>query len=538
MQGKSLLDEVGPGNELLDYEPEPFDDMLLDLKDVSEGEFTDPKSQQAARVVVEQEGKKMGKIHADLIKEFPTVFSEKLKVMKGEPFHIELKPGAEPKRKKYPREMGLALKPKLFRELEELTRQGLISKVNWWIEWVSPIVFVPRKGSDRVRMCIDFTKLNKAVNREFYYSPSPQVSVCDIPRAQVKYFSKLDCQLGYHQVPLDEASKDLMTFITVYGKYRFERAPFGMCSIAEVFNRKMEEHLGTYRHGNERRATDDCLLFDRSLEAHVEHIRDFLTRCKEANITIAPDKFEFGKRKVTFAGYEVSQADYRPAHDLVGPLRNFTKPETLTDLHAFLGLAQQFGKVAPRLAEVTEPMRHLLKKPVTKGKKLEWGEEEEKAFEATKRYLRNARLLEFFYYKLLTRLVSDASRTGVGYVLQQKHSNYWKPVTCRSRYLTRAEGNYAVIELELLGMVYAVLRCKMFLLGLNDFTIVTDHHPLVPILNKQTLDEVANPRLHRLKTKLCAFNGTAVWLCGKDNLISDYLSRNPYDRVPDHELEV
>ena len=444
--------------------------------------------------------------------------------MKGDPFVIELKPDAVPVKQGYPRPMSFALSPKLREELDNLLGDGMISAVNRYTDWVSPIVCVPRKGSSRVRLCVDFTDLNRAINREYYYSPSPQVSVCDIPKAQARWFSKLDCRLGYHQVPLDEKSKDLTTFITCYGKFRFERAPFGVCSIAEVFNRKMEQWLQTYRHVNERRATDDCLLFDGSFDAHVKHVREFLQRCREGGITIAPNKFDFAKKEVIFAGYHVSNRGYRPAAELVGPLQSFPSPRTITDLRAFLGLCRQFGEAAPQLAVVTEPLRHLLQKS---GKDFCWTAEHEATLQKTKRYLSSVKLLEFFDIKLPTRLITDASRVGVGYVLQQKHSSFWKPVACGSRYITKTEANYSVIELELLGIVYAILRCKMFLLGLGQFEVLTDHRPLIPVLNKQQLDEVANPRLRRLKTKIMAFNYHAAWVKGRDNLISDYLSRNP-----------
>ena len=231
------------------------------------------------------------------------------------------------------------------------------------------------------------------------------------------FLSKLYLCLGYHQVPLDEESKDLTTFIMVHGKYRFERAPFGICSIAEVFNRKLEEHLQTYRHEGECWAVDDCLLFEGTFEEHVEHVCDFLSRCAPANITIAPNKFKFAEPELVFAGYHVSEQGHRPGHELVGPLQNFTSPKTVTDLRAFFRLGQQFGEAAPRLAEVTEQFHLLLQKG---GKNFRWGDDQERAFQETKRHLSNVRLLEFFDYKLPTRMVSDASRVGFGYVLQKR----------------------------------------------------------------------------------------------------------------------
>ena len=134
------------------------------------------------RALRDEEEGKLKQIKNSLIAEFPDVFSEHVKPMKGEPFRIVLKPGVEPVHVKVPRHVSIPLRDKLKEELDALVRDGVITKITSPTEWCSPIVCVPRKMSTRVRLCVDFRELNRAINREFYYSPAPQVSVCDIPR--------------------------------------------------------------------------------------------------------------------------------------------------------------------------------------------------------------------------------------------------------------------------------------------------------------------------------------------------------------------
>ena len=85
-------------------------------------------------------------------------------------------------------------------------------------------------------------------------------------------------------------------------------------------------------------------------------------------------------------------------------------------------------------------------------------------------------------------------------------------------------------------MCWAVCKCNLFLAGLQHFTVVTDHNPLIPIMNSHQLDEIENPRLQRLKTKLMAYNFTAEWLKGSKNDAPDALSRNPVSDPEPHEL--
>lgn len=65
---------------------------------------------------------------------------------------------------------------------------------------------------------------------------------------------------------------------------------------------------------------------------------------------------------------------------------------------------------------------------------------------------------------------------------------------------------------------------RVFLACLPHFTVLTDHHPLIPILNSHRLDEIENPRLHRLKTKIMGYAFTAEWVKGTQNSVPDALS--------------
>jgi len=144
-----------------------------------------------------------------------------------------------------------------------------------------------------------------------------------------------------------------------------------------------------------------------------------------------------------------------------------------------------------------------------------WTEEHSQAFTEAKAKLVEVPTLAYFSLAKETRLSTDASRQGVGFVLQQlSEAGQWNLVQAGSQFLTPAESRYAVIELKLLAVAWAVVKCHMFLGGLQHFTVVTVHNPLIPILNSHRLDEVKNPRLQRLRTRLMAYNFTAKWCKG------------------------
>ena len=89
----------------------------------------------------------------------------------------------------------------------------------------------------------------------------------------------------------------------------------------------------------------------------------------------------------------------------------------------------------------------------------------------------------------------------------------------------------------MLAVAWATLKCHLFLAGLQHFQVITNHNPLIPILNHHRLDEIENPRLWRLKIKLMAYISMTEWVKGTKNDAPDALSRNPVtDPSPEDSL--
>ena len=136
-------------------------------------------------------------------------------------------------------------------------------------------------------------------------------------------------------------------------------------------------------------------------------------------------------------------------------------------------------------------------------------------------------------------LETDAARLkGVGYALfLQEHGTSWRLVQCGSWFLTDTETWYAMVELEMLVALWAMKKCRVYLLGLPTFSLVIDHRPLLPILDRYTIDAMENPLLQRMKERMAPFNFTTTWRPVKQHAITDALSRAPVDHpVPTDQL--
>jgi hypothetical protein len=116
--------------------------------------------------------------------------------------------------------------PKVKRELDSLEKQNIIAKVTEPTAWVHPIVIVP-KADDEIRICCDFTSLNRCIIRQIFEEPTPFQAVRTIFPG-MKSFMVIDALKGYNQVELDDESSLMTTISTPFCHYKYLRLPFGV----------------------------------------------------------------------------------------------------------------------------------------------------------------------------------------------------------------------------------------------------------------------------------------------------------------------
>ena len=236
---------------------------------------------------------------------------------------------------------------------------------------------------------------------------------------------------GYHQCVLDSESQLLTTFITPFGRFKYLRAPYGISSISEHYDRRMAETF-TGLNGF-RRIVDDIVIYDSDAATHTEHVCAFLKRCADKNIALNLAKCKFHQTKVTFAGFILSADGYQVDHTITDAISLFPTPTNRIDLRSFFGLVNQLSACTNSTATSLAPLRPLLS---TKNDFL-WSPVHDKAFAAAKDTLTVAPIVSFFDLVKLTRLCIDASRNGLGFILQQKSvDGQWSLIQAGSRFLT------------------------------------------------------------------------------------------------------
>lgn len=429
------------------------------------------------------------------------------------PIDRTIKPISQPYRR-----VPIPLETKINSKLNELLKLDIIEEVNGPSEWVSPMVPVLKENGD-VRICIDMRRANTAIQRENY--PLPTIDSLLTKFRKAKFFSRLDIKNAFHQIEIAPTSRDITTFISSRGLYRYKRLLFGINAAPEIFQKTMERMLlpctGTVNF------IDDILIYGISEQEHDTRVAFTLKVLKENNVALNKEKCVFKISEVKFLGHLLSPLGIRPLDNYVGAVKSFRAPKTLDELHSFLGLVNFIGKWLPNLATLTEPLRAILKLKLSKNMDIStfWTDKQTLAFNKLKICLSQIKTLGYYDPNDRTQVVADASPVGLGSVLIQFDNSGPRIIAYGNKSLTDVEKRYCQTEKEALALVWAVEHFKMYLYGKDQFELITDHKPLETIFGPRSRPCA---RIERWVLRLQSFNFKIVYRPGKTN-IADPLSR-------------
>lgn len=165
-------------------------------------------------------------------------------------------------------------------------------------------------------------------------------------------------------------------------------------------------------------------------------------------------------------------------------IQKFPEPTTPKQLQSFLGLTGYFRKFIPAYAMIAKPLSDLLRKnmPYT------FEAEQRQAFGKLKELLCSEPVLNIFHRGCETELYTDASKHGYGACLMQKSVTDGKlhPIFYMSKKTTPAEEKYTSYELEVLAIIQAVKKFRIYLIG-NEFKIITDCSAFQKTMDKKDL---------------------------------------------------
>ena len=246
-----------------------------------------------------------------------------------------------------PRRQPQALRSKICAKLDEMAKEGHITKVTEPTDWVSSMVTVVK--GDKVRICLDPKDLNKAIRREHYPIPTVEEVVASFSDAKV--WSVLDAKSGFLQIQLDHESSLLTTFNSPQGRYRWLRLPFGVRSAPELYQRIMDTMLEDIPGA--RAVMDDILIGGRTQDKHDRILERVFRRATDYNLRFNFTKCQLWQPRVHYCGHTVTAQGLEMHPDKVKAVREMPQPHTKEEVRRFLGMVH-----GPVPAQVPPRQKH------------------------------------------------------------------------------------------------------------------------------------------------------------------------------------
>ena len=295
--------------------------------------------------------------------------------------------------------------------------------------------------------------------------------------------------------------------------------PFGLKVTGDIFQERLNRVLRLVP--GILRIVDDIVIHGATENTHNGTVLVLCETARLNNLSLNSKKMQFKSTDCKFFRHRLTPDGIKVDPKKIEAIIQMDPPQNVANLQSFNGMVNYLKKFSPVLSELSESLRRLCKS----GVKWAWESEQQNAFEAIKQVITTLPVLAYFDKTKKHTIQCDASKKGLSAVLLQES----KPVMYVSRALTETEQRYSNIERELLAIVFALERLNHYTFG-RTVTVQSDHQCLQSMWKKSIVS--ASPRLQRLLLRLAHFDLNIEFLCGKENVIADALSRVcPYSPI-------
>ncbi|KAI5168284.1 hypothetical protein NEIRO03_2560 [Nematocida sp. AWRm78] len=396
--------------------------------------------------------------------------------------------------------------------ITELVAQGFMEETTPG-KWLIP-TRLTRKPNGSWRFCLDLKRLNELVAQDNY--PLPDTQEIFNSMYGKKVFSVLDISNGFFRVPLRKEDRVKTTCKVGNRSFRMKALPMGFKNSPAIFQRIMDTMLkAELETGNLKVYIDDILIATETYREHVEVLKRVLRTLKEHGMEINWDKVRIAQREIKILGHILSENRLRPLDERITEIMKMPVPRNQKQVRSFLGRVNYMGRHIRDLSELKAPLNDFTRK----GKEFVWEEVHQEAFMNLKSAVAKAIAAVIPDPNKMFTLETDASGTGMGATLKQGE----EVIGYYSTRLSATQQRYTITERELLAVMWAMNRCKQYLMG-KHFEVITDHKAIESYFTKKD-QEFGNDRISRWMQAIENYDFTPKYRRGEDMIIADDLSR-------------
>ena len=390
--------------------------------------------------------------------------------------HIDIKPGSRPQFSQ-PYRGGPYDREVIKKTVDEMLQQDIVKRAQ--SEWAAPEVLAP-KLDGTLRFCVDYRRLTAVTIKDRF--PLPRMTDCLDSLGDAKYFSTLDCNWGFWQIPLAKEDRHKMAFTTFAGIHQYKRMPFGLCNAPASYQRTLDILLSGLKWKSCLVYVDDVIIYSTDFEDHLRDVSKVMKILEEAGLSLNMRKCKFFSRTVDYLGHVVSPGRLAVAAKNTESIRKAVYPKNQTELRSFLGACNVYRRFVPNFSHVAAPLNKLLQKGQSSNIP-ELTPEQKEAFNLLKASLVEPPVLQLPDPDKALSIDADASNYQAGCALFQSGEDGMRhPIGFWSRSLTKEERNYSAGEREALAIIFAVETLHPYLWG-KHFVVYTDHQALRWVFN-------------------------------------------------------
>jgi hypothetical protein len=220
-------------------------------------------------------------------------------------------------------------------EIHRLEEAGFIKEIKTEDTWVANPVMFPKKNTEVVRMCVDFTCLNKHCPKDHF--PLPRIDQIIDSTAGCERLFFLDAYSGYNQIRLKEEDEVKTAFITLYGVFCYKTMSFGLKNAGATYQRMMQKCLAIQIGKNVQLYIDDVVITTKQGLSLVDDLLETFDNLDKFRIKLNPTKCSFGVPVGELLGYLVSARGIEANPKKIQAILTMKKPTKLKEIQQLTG---------------------------------------------------------------------------------------------------------------------------------------------------------------------------------------------------------
>ena len=196
--------------------------------------------------------------------------------------------------------------------------------------------------------------------------------------------------------------------------------PFGLSNSGAIFSRMISKVLHSIEGKFAMAYLDDILIFSKTFEEHLEHIKEVFIRLEKANLCLNRKKCHFVKQEIEYLGHLIGPNGIKPNPEKVRVIQTLAPPVNVRGVRSFIGMVSYYRNFILRFSEIARPLTNFTRKHV----KFEWNDDAQQAFDFLKKKLTEAPILGYPDVRKPYLLYTDASFFFIRKILLRKSAKH------------------------------------------------------------------------------------------------------------------